>query len=48
MKLLDYQGLSHFWDNVDDIKQDKLTIDTELDATSHNPVENMAIKFEID
>lgn len=48
MKLLDYQGLSHFWENIDDIKQDKLTIDTELDATSHNPVENMAIKFEID
>ena len=48
MKLLDYQGLSHFWDNIDDIKQDKLTIDTELDATSHNPVENMAIKLGID
>lgn len=47
-KFLDYGGLERFWGHVDDIKQDKLTIDKELDATSHNPVENMAIKFEID
>lgn len=47
-KFLDYGGLERFWGHIDDIKQDKLTIDKELDATSHNPVENMAIKFEID
>ena len=47
-KFLDYYGLSYFWEQIDRIKQDKLTIDTELDATSHNPVENMAIKFAID
>lgn len=47
-KLLDYGGLSYLWQQIDRIKQDKLTIDTELDATSHNPVENMAIKLGID
>lgn len=47
-KFLDYYGLSYFWNKIDNIKQDKLTIDTELDATSHNPVENMAIKLAID
>lgn len=47
-KFLDYYGLERFWGHIDNIKQDKLTIDKELDATSHNPVENMAIKIAID
>lgn len=49
-KLLDYNGLSYFWENVKaqiDAKVDK-PVDEELDATSHHPVENMAIKFAID